>query len=272
MYSKLFFTFILHALIIEGNVSITANALVRSFFENQKLQAIAEIKRDTATWFDSKRNRPIPIATYFCQSLSNSINTTYNKQKIVLINPGYPGKNTDYGYIAKNLATHGYYVVTIQHDLTSDPPIPTQGDLYTLRQPFWSVGVQNILFVVGKLKTVQPNLDYKNLIIIGHSNGGDIAMLLARQYPKVASTIISLDNRRMPFPRSKYSKVFSIRSSDQSADPGVIPTVKDQIKYKAILVNVNTVHDDMGGFGTKEQLFEINNYIIQFLGSNTINK
>lgn len=272
MYSKLFLIFILPALLIKGNASITGNALIGSFFENQKLQVSVEIKRDTATWFDGSRNRPVPIAIYFCQSLSDSINRTYIKQKVVFINPGYPGKNTDYGYIARNLAEHGYYVVTIQHNLPSDPPIPTKGDLYKLRQPFWSIGVQNILFVLGKLKKVQPNLDYENLIIIGHSNGGDISMLLAKQYPKVASIIISLDNRRMPFPRSKYPKVFSIRSSDQPADPGVLPTVKDQTKYKTVLVNVNTVHDDMGGFGTKEQLSEINNHIIQFLQSNILNR
>ena len=272
MHSKLFFIFIVSVLLIKGNPSITGNALIGSFFLRQKLQLSAEIKRDTATWFDADRNRPVPIASYFCQSLSDSINKRHSKQKLVLINPGYPGKNTDYGYIAKHLAAHGYYVVTIQHNLSSDPPIPTQGDLYKLRQPFWNVGVQNILFVLGKLKKVQPNLDYENLMIIGHSNGGDISMLLAKQYPKVASIIISLDNRRMPFPRSKYPKVFSIRSSDQSADPGVLPTVKEQIEYKTVLVNVNAIHDDMGGFGTKEQLSEINDYIIQFLGSNILNR
>lgn len=235
---------------LESRISVDTSSLI--------------VKRDTATWFDRARNRPVPVAIYSNQAATFNL-PKGRKLKLVILNPGYPGKNTDYGYIAKSLAAQGYFVVTIQHNLISDPPIPTQGNLYQLRLPFWTTGVENILFVLNRLKKIEPRLDYKHLILIGHSNGGDITMLLAKQYPQLADIIISLDNRRVPFPRGRHPKIFSIRSSDQPADTGVLPTEKEQKRYHLTLVKVNTVHADMGGFGNPAQLSEINKYILEFL-------
>jgi pimeloyl-ACP methyl ester carboxylesterase len=184
------------------------------------------------------------------------------------LNPGYGGKNTDYQYIASNLAINGYFVVTIQHDLATDDPLPGTGDIYKLRKPFWERGIKSIFFVTNKIKNQYPQLDYDNIILIGHSNGGDMAMLIANEYPEFAKRIISLDNRRVPFPRSDHPKIFSIRSSDQPADPGVLPSEEDQRKYKMSIVRVNTLHDDMGGTGTQVQKWEINHHILKFLGQN----
>jgi predicted dienelactone hydrolase len=221
------------------------------------------IKYDTLTLVDSSRHRIIPIATY------NVVNSTpaNARKKLVILNPGYGGKNTDYGYIARNLAINGYFVVVIQHDLSSDNPLPVTDDIYKLRKPFWDTGVKSIFFVTDKLKKQYPQLDYDHIILIGHSNGGDMAMLIANEYPQFAKIVISLDNRRVPFPRSDRPQIFSIRSSDQSADAGVLPSAEEQKKYKIRIVKMNTVHNDMGGMGTEAQKTEINTFIMNYLNS-----
>jgi predicted esterase len=43
------------------------------------------------------------------------------------------------------------------------------------RKPTWERGVQNILFTIAELKKNKPNLNLEKVILIGHSNGGDIS-------------------------------------------------------------------------------------------------
>ena len=215
----------------------------------------------TDTLVDSSRKRIIPIATY-----SNSA-TPHTRNKLVIFNVGYGSKNTDYSYLAKNLSVHDYFVVVIQHDLATDDRLPSTGDIYKLRKPFWDRGVKSIFYVTNQLKKQYPNLDYGHIILMGHSNGGDMAMLIANEYPDFAKVVITLDNRRVPFPRADHPKIFSIRSGDQPADPGVIPSPEEQEKYHIKIVKVNTAHNDMGDMGTEAQKTEINNYITNYLGS-----
>ncbi|SHE85547.1 Dienelactone hydrolase [Pedobacter caeni] len=221
--------------------------------------SIKPIEPDTSTLTDAKRNRLVPIAIYVPGI------ETQKKPIPVILSPGYPGKNIHYRYIAQNLAEKGYLVVTIQHDLPSDSPIPTGENLYQRRLPFWETGVANILFVIEKLKKKYPNAEYRHLVLIGHSNGGDISMLMTSKYPDMVSKVISLDNRRAPFPRIKSPRLYSIRSKDQIADPGVIPSTAEIKKYAMTIVKTETNHDDMGGAATKAQLDEINSLIESFL-------
>lgn len=215
----------------------------------------------TDTLIDSSRNRVIPIAIYSNSAYKNA------KHKLVIFNVGYGGKNTDYSYLAKNLAMHDYFVVVIQHDLATDDTLPRTGDIYKLRKPFWDRGVKSIFFVTDRLKKQYPNLDYEHIILMGHSNGGDMAMLIANEFPDFAKVVITLDNRRVPIPKADHPKIFSIRSSDQPADAGVLPSADEQEKHHIKIVKVNTIHNDMGGMGTEAQKAEINKYIIDYLDS-----
>jgi hypothetical protein len=95
-----------------------------------------------------------------------------------------------------------------------------------------------------------------------------MAMLIANEYLGFAKTVITLDNRRVPIPRANHPKIFSIRSSDQPADSGVLPSFEEQEKYNIKIIKVNTTHNDMGGMGTDLQKKEINDYIIGFLNGN----
>jgi pimeloyl-ACP methyl ester carboxylesterase len=230
----------------------------------------AVVRVDTLTWVDSSRNRVIPIAIYSRDYLTNIKDQEHKniKRPLVILNPGYGGTRDGYRYIANNLAVNGYMVVTIQHDLPADDSLPKTGDIYKSRKPIWDRGVKSIFFVTEKLKKEYPKLDYRHIILIGHSNGGDIAMLIANEYPEFAKTVITLDNRRVPFPRSSSPKIFSIRSGDQPADPNVLPSVEGQERYGIKIVKVATKHNDMGGAATDAQKKEINDYILDFLKDN----
>lgn len=218
------------------------------------------VKTDLLSFFDKDRHRPVPVAIYTGTSKHS------RKLKLALISHGYGGKNTDYSFIATYLATHGYYVGSIQQEVPGDEPLPNTGNPYETRKPSWERGVQNILFVIGELKKLRPDLDYSQLLLIGHSHGGDTNMLFAQEHPALVKTVISLDNRRMPFPRTKSPRLFSIRSSDQQPDAGVIPSPEEQAKYGMKVIKLPaTIHNDMWDGGTRKQKAEIIQHIEQFL-------
>lgn len=164
--------------------------------------------------FDRERGRAVPVVLYAPVGTA-SRGRKRSKLRLAVISHGYGGKNTDYSFIAANLVAHGYLVASIHHQLPADEPLPTSGNPYEVRMPNWQRGVGNILFVISQLKTLRPELDVEDLLLVGHSNGGDASMLFAREHPRLVRKVISLDNRRMPFPRMKRPRILSIRSSDQ---------------------------------------------------------
>jgi len=215
---------------------------------------------ETLSLVDRIRNRQIPVAIYADASHRE------RHRALAIISHGYGGKNSDYSFIANFLATHGYYVASIQHEIPGDEPLPTTGNPYEMRKPSWERGVQNILFVIGELKQRRPDLDYDHVLLVGHSHGGDTTMLFAQEHPALVRTVISLDNRRMPFPRTKQPQLFSIRSSDQPADEGVIPSPEEQSRLGIQVVKLSaTRHDDMWDGGTDDQKAEIVRHIARFL-------
>ena len=218
------------------------------------------VKTETLALVDPARGRQIPVAIYA------AVPPSEQKLKPAILSHGYGGKNTDYSFIANHLAAHGYYVASIQQEIPGDEPLPKTGKPYETRMPSWERGAQNILFVLGELRKTRPDLDYGQLLLIGHSHGGDTSMLFAREHPDLVHTVVSLDNRRMPFPRTKSPRLFSIRSSDQPADEGVIPSLEEQFRFGMRTVKLSaTIHDDMWDGATKKQKAEILRHIDEFL-------
>jgi predicted esterase len=225
------------------------------------------VKLDTVTLFDSTRNRPIPVAFYHPKADNKQ---KPEKQKLVIFSHGYGankgGDNLTYSYITEKLASEGYFVASIQHELPTDELIPLTGVPQVVRRPFWERGVVNILFVLNALSKSHPALDFEHCVLMGHSNGGDMTALFAEKYPHLVDKIITLDNRRMALPRTRKPRVYSIRSSDQPADEGVLPTDDEQKKFGITIVKLpNTIHNDMGNSANAAQRKEINDYIAQFL-------
>ena len=199
------------------------------------------------TLMDASRQRPVTVLIYGKPS-------NKRPKPLAVISHGYGGHDTDYSFIAHDLVARGYVVASIEHsERPGDPPMANSGDLAELRRPVWQIGADSIGFVIGEMTrrgfaelTPRP-------IIIGHSNGGDMTMLFAVEHPDVARAAISLDNRRMPLPRTSRPKVCSIRSSNFEADPGVLPSQTEQQALGMLIVRVPVKHDDMWDGAPPEQ-------------------
>lgn len=234
--------------------------ILNDVFENQN-EYSSGVNLEKTQLFDKTRNRIVPIAIYTSVQVNK-----FKNPKIILINHGYGanhgGDYLKYSYIADYFASKGYFVVSIQHELPTDDEIPKDGIPQIVRRPFWERGVKNIVFVIDHLKSKYKTLDFKNITALGHSNGGDMVMLLAEKHPNLVQNIISLDNRRMMIPRTNYPKMYSLRSSDQVADEGVLPSLEDCKKFDiTIQKSENIKHNDMSNGGSETQKLEIIKWI-----------
>ncbi|WP_431609501.1 alpha/beta hydrolase [Chryseobacterium sp. 'Rf worker isolate 10'] len=223
-----------------------------------------EVKMDTLTLFDSSRNRKIPVAFYYPKT-----NKKISNQEVIIFNHGYGfNKGGDYfvySYLTEKLASKGYFTVSIQHELTTDSLLPTEGNLQIVRRPFWQNGSDHILFVLNELKKTKPELDYKHLTLIGHSNGGDMAALFVNQHPNLVYKLITMDNRRMFLPRTSVPKVYTLRSNDYPADEGVLPNEEEQRKYQMTVQPTLINHGHMDNKGTDKEKKTLTNFVLKYL-------
>ncbi|MCE7043868.1 serine aminopeptidase domain-containing protein [Dyadobacter sp. CY312] len=233
--------------------------------ESSRGKRIFNVQLDSTNIFDVARNRKIPVAFYSPKTRQGAL-----KQKLVIFSHGYGenkgGDNLIYSYLTENLASKGYFVVSIQHELTTDSLLAMTGILRATRLSNWERGAENIRYVIKTLKDTKPDLDFRHIILMGHSNGGDMTALFATKYPDEVDRMVTLDNRRMPLPRTKKVKVLSLRSSDMPADEGVLPTEVERREFGMKVYRLsNTKHSEMDNDATEIQRKEINEYIIKFL-------
>lgn len=231
------------------------------FHRRAATDRVYDYKSDTLTLLDSRRNRKIPVAIY---------RPSNKKAEVVIFSHGYnqndPGSYLQYSYLTEFLASRGYFVLSIQHELPTDSLMPLTGIPQIVRRPFWERGADNILFIINELKRTCPDLDFKHITLIGHSNGGDMTALFPQKYPGMVTRIITLDNRRMLLPRTRVPRVYSLRSSDQPADEGVLPADDDARRNQITIVKLpNTIHNDMDDDANEQQRQEIREYILRFL-------
>jgi pimeloyl-ACP methyl ester carboxylesterase len=121
--------------------------------------------------------------------------------------------------------------------------------------------------VLGELQKRQPNAEYDHLTLVGHSNGGDVSMYVAKQHPELVSKVITLDNLRVPFVLSDRMKILSFRSKDPNfrTDPGVLPA-PDKAKADGIdIVNTGALHTDLSDRGPQPVKEKIQATLDRFL-------
>ncbi|HEX8573737.1 MAG TPA: alpha/beta hydrolase [Allosphingosinicella sp.] len=186
---------------------------------------------------DRARGRAVPVALY---------GATPGKPKpLALISHGYGGTNRAYSFIAEALAERGYVVASVQHELEGDAPMPVAGEPAVVRRPWWDQGASNLLFVIREIRA-RGLANRRPALLVGHSNGGDSSMLFAAKHGALVGTVFTLDNRRMRMPRTARPRICSVRSSDQPADPGVLPTAAEQKRYRMVIGTVpGLIHNDM---------------------------
>jgi len=226
------------------------------------------IRHETLDLFDSARARPVSVDLAVRRDYEMKADAGLWKLPIAIISNGNTVKNTEYSFLANVLAARGYLVASIQQDLPTDPPLVTKVGLpYVGRQEVYERGEANILFVLGQLKTLQPNADYDHLTLVGHSNGGDVAMFCAKQHPELVSKIITLDNLRVPFVLNDKVKILSFRSTDPNfkTDPGVLPNRQQANADSIDIVKTKFQHTDMSDRGPDAVKETIQATLDQFL-------
>jgi hypothetical protein len=207
------------------------------------------IRHETLNLYDNARQRPVAVDVAVRRDYEMKANDGFWKLPVALISNGNTVKNTEYSFLANVLAARGYLVASIQQDIPTDPPLVTKVGLpYVGRRGVYEKGEANILFVLAQLKKLQPNADYDHLTLVGHSNGGDIAMYCAKHHPEMVSKVITLDNLRVPFVLSNKLKILSFRSDDPNfkTDPGVLPAAQQD---GVDIVKTKFQHTDMSDRG-----------------------
>jgi len=230
------------------------------------------IRHETITFHDPARdNRLVEVDIAVRRDREMQAEAGMIKLPVAVLNHGNTVKFTEYSFLANVFAARGYEVISIQHDLPTDPPMVTKvGEPYVGRLAQIQRGVANIKFAVAQMRQVQPNADYAHLTVVGHSMGGDITMYFAKQYPEEVKKVVTLDNLRVPFITDGKFKILSFRSKDPQfkADPGVVPA--DDICEQAGITVVNTgfQHNDMRDTGPDEAKSSIQAMLDKFLVDN----
>ena len=216
---------------------------------------------------DADRGRDVPI--HLTLSKHPDKCTFTRRCPVAVISGGYGVPYTAYSFVANALSELDYTVVSIQHDLPGDAPLARHGDLHTLRMPVWMRGADNILFVRSLLARRHQNLDFDHLTLVGHSNGGDLSLVFAQRQPDLVSSVVTLDHRRVPIPRSRAPRVLSLRSSDSPPIPGVVPNAEEQAAYGITVVQLSDArHNDMHDGGGQLLKDNILRAMLEFLSLN----
>jgi hypothetical protein len=227
------------------------------------------IRHETLNLFDATRQRPVSVDLAVRWDYEMKADNGLWKLPVAIISNGNTVKNTEYSFLANVLAARGYLAASIQQDLPSDPPLVTKvGMPYVGRLKVYLRCEANILFVLSELQKRQPNADYAHITLVGHSNGGDVSMYVAKQHPELVSKVITLDNLRVPFVLSKNLKILSFRSKDPNfrTDPGVLPPPGAANDKNVDIINTGALHTQLSDRGPDALKERIQSTLNKFLG------
>lgn len=234
--------FLASAVIVGGAICAAAFAYDR----------FSEPNRTLYTLHDTARDRDVPIQVS-ASNLTFLLEKIGVEPKVAIVSHGNTVRHTEYSFIGKILFNSHYVVVSIQHDLPSDPPLSQTGYPYVGRLPAYQRAAANIDFVIDQMKTIVPHADYGRLTLLGHSSGGDISMYYAMQHPERVVRIVTLDNLRVPLLLANHQQpgpsILSIRSNDWKPDPEVVPSDEICRESKIELIKTNFQHVDMSDRG-----------------------
>ena len=95
-----------------------------------------------------------------------------------------------------------------------------------------------------------------------------MSMLFGQKHPDLVKRIISLDNRRVELPRTNTPRIATLRSIDQQADAGVLPTIEEQERFNIKVIQCKDLpHSNMSDKGTKKQQKTINRSLLKLITS-----
>lgn len=200
--------------------------LTSAFFVSLALSQLApaaafQNKEQDIVLTSATTQKPIPAHVYLPQQMHKS-----KKTPVILLSGGYKTNAQDsylsYRFLAEALSAQGFAVISVQHESKDDAPLAFEGNIAEQRAPIWAQGVDNLHTVRKELAKKFPAFQWKKIFLIGHSHGGDISTLYATKNSDQLAGLITLDHRRVPLPRNHQLPILSLRSSDQTADAGVL--------------------------------------------------
>ena len=171
----------------------------------------------------------------------------------MLLSPGFGVPNTEYGFLAKALTAAGYAVLSVQHLLPTDPAAPRGDGLSNYLKKSMQEGVLNVRFIVATAARHWPWVDQGQVILIGHSHGGDLSALMGTESPEMVADLVTLDHGRVRLPRASRPRQLSLRAGEREPDRGVLPTAKEQRRFGIQVVRIaGAKHMDFTDSGPAE--------------------
>ncbi len=224
------------------------------------------IRHQRLPLFDIARNRSVPVDLYVRRDKEMEAIAGLDALPVAIVNHGNTVGSQEYSFLANMLAARGYLVASVQHDLPTDPPISMKGYPYVGRLASYERGAANIDFVIGKLREIEPIGDYDKLMVVGHSQGGDIAVFYAAGHPDSVTKVVTLDNLRVPleFVRAKTLSLRSVGGAFKP-DPGVVPGESDRDSMGVQVVMTGAQHTDLNDRGPDELKNRLAGTLSQFL-------
>lgn len=224
-----------------------------------------DIHRETLALHDNTRNRDVPVELAISRRAELKAMFLGIRPRVAIVNHGNTVKNTEYSFLGDVLATQGYLVASIQHDLPGDPPLSMQGFPFVGRLPSYQRAEKNILFAIEEIKKVYPDPDFGSVTMLGHSQGGDITMYFAGHHPELVTKVVTLDNIRVPLLMSGKARILSFRSNSFKPDPGVVPTDDAAEDAGIEVVKTNFHHDHFSDRGPDTVKEKVRDVLTRFL-------
>jgi len=224
------------------------------------------VRHDRLPLFDAARNRSVPVDLYVRRDKEMAAYAGMGVLPVAIVNHGNTVGSSEYSFICNMLAARGFLVASIQHDLPTDPPISMKGYPYVGRLPAYERGAANIDFVLGELRKSRPIADYDRLLLVGHSNGGDISVFYAAAHPDTVAKVVTLDNLSVPLEFVR-SRLLSFRSSGgvYKPDQGVVPDAANGEQEGIDVVMTGAPHTDLSDRGPEALKERIANALSEFL-------
>ena len=184
---------------------------------------------------------------------------------VAILSPGYGLSGSDYSFVSTNLNRMGYLVIALQ-DSAGGVKLDRNAPVSEQVQALARVASKSISTAIDETAVRYPQFDWQHLLLVGHSLGGDSSAQFAADNANRVSSLISLDSRRVALPRSAGIHILTIRASDTTADPCVLPNEEERSRYGTCVVRIEgSRHNDMQDAGSEQLKAGITSAINTFL-------
>lgn len=170
---------------------------------------------------------------------------------VAVLSPGYGFAGADYAFVTRRLNGMGYLVMALR-DSAGGVQLDRNAAIAPQVQAMARVTSTSIAAALDAAAPRYPHFDWRHLLLVGHSLGGDSSAQFAADHPARVAALISLDSRRVALPRSAAIRVLTIRASDTAPDPGVLPDEQERRSLRTCVVHIDGArHNDMQDAGSE---------------------